>query len=252
MLNIYDCRILLVDDEAVLRKMVKEILQKEGFRHVITAGSLKEARSLLRSEKPEGILLDVMLPDGDGFSLMREIRAVSPVPVLFLSARDEDENRLLGLGLGADDYITKPFLPKELTLRLRAVLTRAYFPVTMQKQEKPVFYLGSTKIDLNSGLVRSEKGEFTLTAKEYILIEKLYENKGNIVTGDCLCRAAWGDELYGYENTLMVHIRRLREKIEAQPSNPQYLLTVRGLGYKMNVKESDAAKYHGGCDENFI
>lgn len=233
MRNIFDCKLLIVDDEPELSRMVNKILRREGFTKVISAGDCQQARKLFTSETPDGVILDVSLPDGDGFSLMREFRAVSAVPVLFLSARDEDENRLLGLGLGADDYITKPFLPRELTLRLRAVLTRAYFPVVLKQTEKPIFHLGETEVDLNSGAVTNNKGQLTLTAKEFALLEKLYENQGNIVTGDSLCRAAWGDDLYGYENTLMVHIRRLREKIEPEPSAPRYLLTVRGLGYKL-------------------
>lgn len=235
---ITDCRILLVDDEPELREMVVNILKSDGFRYVETAASCGEARRGFAALPPDGVILDVMLPDGDGFSLLREFRAASPLPVLFLSARDEDENRLLGLGLGADDYITKPFLPRELTLRLRAVLGRTYFPSTAQTQkEKPVFRLGDAEIDLNKGVVRSPEREQTLTAKEFILLEKLYANRGNIVTGDSLCRAAWGDALYGYENTLMVHIRRLREKIEPEPSSPRYLLTVRGLGYRLQTEE---------------
>ncbi|WP_077610005.1 response regulator transcription factor [Clostridium sp. Marseille-P2415] len=231
--DIFDCRLLLVDDEPKLRKMVIDILKQSGFYKIFSAGDCREARWLFASEKPDGVILDVSLPDGDGFSLMREFRAISSVPVLFLSARDEDESRLLGLGLGADDYITKPFLPKELTLRLHAVLNRTYFPAILNQKEKPVFYLGETKIDLNSGTATSPNNSFTLTAKEYALLEKLYENREKIVTGDSLCLAAWGDTLYGYENTLMVHIRRLREKIEPEPSSPQFLMTVRGLGYKL-------------------
>ncbi len=231
--DIFDCKLLIVDDEPELFRMVTEILRREGFKRIISASGCKEARRIFALEKPEGVILDVSLPDGDGFSLMREFRAISAVPVLFLSARDEDEDRLLGLGLGADDYITKPFLPRELTLRLCAVLNRAYFPVVLKQNAKPVFCLGETRIDLNSGAVITGKGQLTLTAKEFTLLEKLYENRGNIVTGDSLCRAAWGDDLYGYENTLMVHIRRLREKIEPEPSSPHYLLTVRGLGYKL-------------------
>lgn len=233
MKDIYSCKILIVDDEHELCKMVDEILKREGFTRILSAHNCREAETLFTSEKPDAVLLDVSLPDGDGFSLMREFRKISPAPVLFLSARDEDENRLLGLGLGADDYITKPFLPRELVLRLKAVLSRSYFSIELKKNAKPVFRLGDKKIDLNSGTVESKNMTVTLTAKEFTLLEKLYENKGNIVTGDSLCRSAWGDGLYGYENTLMVHIRRLREKIEPQPSSPQYLLTVRGLGYKL-------------------
>lgn len=233
MKDIYSCKLLIVDDEPELRTMVIKILRQAGFLHLIAAADCKQARQLFSSEHPDGILLDVMLPDGDGFSLIREFRLSSPVPVLFLSARDEDENRLLGLGLGADDYITKPFLPRELILRLQAVLSRAYFPIISTQTLKPVFYLGDTKIDLNSATIETKSGRQMLTAKEFALLNKLYENRGRIVTADSLCRATWGDDLYGYENTLMVHIRRLREKIEPEPSCPRYLLTVRGLGYKL-------------------
>ncbi|WP_425324222.1 response regulator transcription factor [Kineothrix sedimenti] len=231
--NIFECRLLLVDDEPELRKMLKDILQKEGFQKILTASDCKQAMELFQTAKPDGVILDVSLPDGDGFSLMRDFRSISPAPVLFLSARDEDENRLLGLGLGADDYITKPFLPRELLLRLKGVLNRTYFPVSVRQIEKPVFRLGETEVNLNSATVNHKGKLMTLTAKEFVLIEKLYENRDSIVTGDSLCRAAWGDDLYGYENTLMVHIRRLREKIEPEPSSPCYLLTVRGLGYKL-------------------
>ncbi|MGC6173549.1 response regulator transcription factor [Lacrimispora sp. 38-1] len=231
--DIFDCRLLLVDDEPELRRMVGNILKQSGFKKITFAENCSQARLLFTSEKPDGVILDVSLPDGDGFTLMREFRSLSAAPVLFLSARDEDENRLLGLGLGADDYITKPFLPRELILRLHAVLNRTYFPAVLNRKEKPVFHLGKTKIDFNSGTIASAKGTFTLTAKEYALLEKLYDNREKIVTGDSLCLAAWGDPLYGYENTLMVHIRRLREKIEPEPSDPEFLITVRGLGYKL-------------------
>lgn len=233
MKHIYDSKLLIVDDEPVLQKMVIELLKQNGFYKIISAGTCQEARRQFEMEKPDAILLDVSLPDGDGFNLMREFRFTSSVPVLFLSARDEDENRLLGLGLGADDYITKPFLPRELILRLSAVLNRTYFPSTLLKEEKPVFTLGDSTIDFNKASISSPRCNYTLTAKEFALLEKLYENKEKIVTGDSLCQAAWGDNLYGYENTLMVHIRRLREKIEPNPSSPCFLLTVRGIGYQL-------------------
>ena len=178
----------------------------------------------LRAVRPDLDVLDVMLPDGDGFSLLQQMRAVSPLPVIFLTARGEDEDRLIGLGMGADDYLVKPFLPKELTLRITAILRRVYVPI--QQEQLPVFALGNRTIDLGASLVQALDGrEWTLTAKELALLKKLYENRNRIVTSDSLCQAAWGDDLYGYENTLMVHIRRMREKLEEDPSHPQYLLT---------------------------
>jgi DNA-binding response OmpR family regulator len=232
--TIFDCKILIVDDEPELCRMVTDILQREGFRHILSASNCREARQSLSKDRPDCVILDVTLPDGDGFMLLREMRADSSAPVLFLSARDEDQNRLLGLGLGADDYITKPFLPLELILRLKAVLNRTYFPLEQTGPQERIFYLGDAQIDLESGTITRNDGEqITLTAKEFAFIEKLYENTGKIVTIENLCHAAWGDNVYRYENSLMVHIRRLREKIEADPSTPRYLLTVRGLGYKL-------------------
>lgn len=231
--NIKDCKILIVDDELSLLEMVKDIMIKEGFHEVYTASNCNRAIEQLKLVQPHVIILDVMLPDGDGFSLMQKFRETSMMPVLFLSARDEDENRLLGLGLGADDYMTKPFLPRELILRLSTILRRTYFPAVVQPKGKPTFHLGDIFVDMNKGIITKQGEELTLTAKEFALLDKLYSNKGHIVTIDALCRAAWDDNLFGYENTLMVHIRRLREKIEAEPSHPKYLLTVRGLGYKL-------------------
>ena len=231
--DIHECKLLIVDDEPELQKMVKDILQNEGYQNLTTARDCKQARQFFSQLNPDCVILDVMLTDGDGFTLMREFRAMSAAPVLFLSARDEDENRLLGLGLGADDYITKPFLPRELILRLQAILNRAYFPAVLKKAAQPVFHFADTEIDLSSGVIRKMDVEYTLTAKEFLLLEKLMENMGKIVTSDNLCHAVWGENLFRYENTLMVHIRHLREKIEPDPSHPQYLLTVRGLGYKL-------------------
>lgn len=239
---IYDSDILLVDDNAQLRQMVKDILKKEGFLHIETASNCQECRERCSRRMPDLIILDIGLPDGDGFSLMNEIRARSCVPVLFLSARDEDSDRLLGLGLGADDYMTKPFLPRELVLRLSAILKRTYFPPGMEsRQQEEVLVLGSRIVDFGEGIVRcadsgAERGGVPirkLTAKEITILRKLNENRGRIVTFDALSQALWGEFYYGYENSLMVHIRRLREKIEENPSQPRYLTTARGLGYKL-------------------
>ncbi len=220
-------KILLVDDEPALRHMVRDILLAEQYI-VFTAATCAEGAAVATAERPDAVLLDVMLPDGDGFSLFQRLRQERDVPVLFLSARDEDEARLRGLGLGADDYITKPFLPKELCLRLAAVLRRVYG----QKQTSTLT-LGRRTIDWGTGTVSGGAQPVSLTAKEYALLHKLWCNRGNIVTIDALCAALWEGTLVGYENTLMVHIRRLREKIEDDPSHPRYLLTVRGLGYRL-------------------
>lgn len=229
-------RILIVDDEPALQRMVREILIQAGYE-TDSALSCAQARALFSTAAPDAVLLDVMLPDGDGFSLFGQLRQLRDVPVLFLSARDEDEARLRGLGLGADDYITKPFLPRELILRLTAVLRRTYCNTLQEPQQEDTAQLGQTTIHWGSGTVTTPHGQQTLTAKEFALLKKLWENNGNIVTTDSLCQAVWHDDAFGYENTLMVHIRRLREKIEPEPSHPQYLLTVRGLGYKLVRKE---------------
>ena len=223
-------RILIVDDEPALQSLVGEILAGDGYE-TETVGTCAQALERFRTAPADAVLLDVMLPDGDGFSLLGQLREVRDVPVLFLSARDEDAARLHGLGLGADDYITKPFLPQELLLRLRAVLRRVY------RQEPDTARLGETEIFWGKGTVRRSGEETALTAKEFALLKKLWEARGNIVTIDALCETLWDGPLVGYENTLMVHIRRLREKIEADPSHPKHLLTVRGLGYRL-VREA--------------
>nr|WP_320024041.1 response regulator transcription factor [uncultured Acetobacterium sp.] len=238
MKTIFDAKLLVVDDEPEIINLLKTILHQAGFTQVISAENCQQARALFALEKPDGVIFDVTLPDGDGFSLMQELRQQSNVPMLFLSARDEDENRLLGLGLGADDYITKPFLPRELVLRLSGILRRVYQPLQTQPLAEECLVLGTVTVNFKSGIVQTGDGEKNLTAKEHALLKKLWENQGNIVTADSLCRSAWDDDLYGYENTLMVHIRRLREKIEVDPSQPQYLLTIRGMGYKL-AKESN-------------
>lgn len=231
--HIYECRILIVDDNEELRAMLSQILKKEGFGHLYTAANCQEARVALKTAPPDFIILDVMLPDGDGFSLFQEIRMVTDVPILFLSARDEDNDRLLGLGLGADDYLTKPFLPKELILRISAIIRRTYLSGHLSQSSSPDLILGTHTVHFDSGIVVSPDGEAALTAKELLILKKLYENRGKIVTFDALCDAVWGDGYYTYENTLMVHIRRLREKIEEIPSSPKYLTTARGIGYRL-------------------
>lgn len=220
-------KILIVDDEDGLLEMVTSILEQDGFKAVQTAGTVAEALKQCREWKPELAILDVMLPDGNGFSLFEKMRTFTQVPVLFLTACGEDEDKLKGLGLGADDYMTKPFLAKELLLRVGIILRHYY------KKENPVVQLAGSQIDFECAEVIKNGEHFPLTAKEHNILSALCRNAGKIVTIDQLCEAAWGDNPYGYENSLMTHIRRIREKIEINPSKPVSLITVKGLGYKL-------------------
>lgn len=231
-------RILLVDDEPELRDMVVSILTEAGFTQIRTAGSVREAMTAAGVFQPELAILDVMLPDGDGFRLMEQLKATADYPILFLTARGEDEDKFRGFGLGADDYMVKPFLPKELVFRITAILRRTY------KDENPLVALQYCEIDFERAQILRRNGQtgeeacIPLTAKEHAILLALCRNAGRIVTIDALCEAAWGDNPYGYENSLMAHIRRIREKIEKTPSKPTSLITVKGLGYKLITEGS--------------
>ncbi len=224
-------KILLVDDEPELRKLVLDILSDDGFSNIIDAGTVQTGLDSARQEKPDLAILDVMLPDGDGFSLMKNLRAFTNIPVIFLTAKDEAADKLAGLGLGADDYVVKPFLPQELLLRVHAVLRRCY------KADSPLLELEGCTIDFSRAEVHKNGMIVALTAKEHTLLETLSRSEGRIVSIDALCEALWGDNPFGYENSLNAHIRRIREKIETDPSKPVSLITVKGLGYKLNARK---------------
>lgn len=223
-------RILLVDDEQELTDMVVSILNEDGFQNIQTAKTVREAVLISKTNEPELAILDVMLPDGNGFELMEQLKSSSDYPVLFLTARGEDEDKFRGFGLGADDYMVKPFLPKELLYRVNAILRRSY------KNENPLVKLSNSEIDFDRAEVIKSGEHIPLTAKEHDILSALYRNAGRIVTIDALCEAAWGDNPFGYENSLMAHIRRIREKIEVNPSQPTSLITMKGLGYKLIVE----------------
>lgn len=226
-----DKKILLVDDEADLLRMVSDILTDDGFSNIVTAATVRESIEVCKKEKPDLAILDVMLPDGDGFSLMCQIREFTEIPIIFLTAKDENADKLAGLGLGADDYIVKPFLPQELLLRVYAVLRRCY------KEETSLVQLEGSTIDFERAEANRDGQSIPLTAKEYTLLETLARNEGKIVTIDTLCEALWGDNPFGYENSLNAHVRRIREKIETDPSRPRSLITVKGLGYKLIIRK---------------
>lgn len=235
MQTIQDAKILIVDDSRELRNLLTEELGSAGYRHLSSADSVKAARQAIEEDMPELVILDINLPDGDGFSLFREIQGSSDVPILFLSARDADSDRLFGLGLGADDYMVKPFLMQELLLRLSGILRRFY---RGQLQRETVLRLGDYTVDFGDATVATPAGTVSLTATERTILQKLLDNRGRIVTYDALCEAVWGGDYYGYENSLNVHIRHLREKVETQPSQPKWILTARGLGYKLSKEAS--------------
>ncbi len=223
--------ILLVDDDRELLELLRSVFERAGYRRLLTAVSGREALELWREKKPDLIVLDVMMPGMDGFSVLREIRRGSRVPVLMLSARSEAEDRIAGLECGADDYLPKPFLPKELLLRVGAILWRAY------PERHGTAKLAAATVDLERAEVRRGEERLPLTARELLLFEKLYENAGRIVTTGILCETVCGEFWQGYETTLSTHIRHLREKIEEHPSKPVSLVTVKGLGYRLNLKE---------------
>ncbi|NPD31354.1 response regulator transcription factor [Eggerthellaceae bacterium zg-1084] len=229
--------VVLVDDDPALREMVGAIFAQQGFRTVTAFAAPTDALAYCREARSRGeevhlLVLDVMMPLMNGLDLLERIRLVpgmEKVPAVFLTARDEPYDRIQGLGLGADDYIAKPFLPQELMLRVLAVLRRCY------AQESPELDLGFCTVSLDTAEVTRPDGVVALTAKERAILATLAQNRGRIVTIDSLSLACWGDS-FGYENSLMAHVRRLREKIERDPSAPEALVTVRGLGYKLTLR----------------
>lgn len=227
-----DKPILIVDDEIDLLTMIRSIFEHAGFTQIMTAFSGESALQLLVQKMPAMVILDVMMPGMDGFELLKKIREVSKIPILMLTAKGEAEDKFTGFELGADDYLVKPFLPKELLLRVKAILKRAY------PEENRIVELNASSVDLDKAEVHRGETVTALTAKEYTIFLKLSENAGRIVTIGSLCQTACGEIWQGYETTLMTHIRHLREKIEANPSKPISLITVKGLGYKLIVKEA--------------
>ena len=225
-----DRAILLVDDETDLLEMLQSIFQRGGYTRILTAASGNAALRIWKEAKPSMIILDVMMPGMDGIAVLKEIRRTSRIPVLMLTARGEAEDRIAGFEGGADDYLPKPFLPKELLLRVQAIMSRAY-----PEKERRI-YLEAATIDLDKAEGWRGEKPFSLTAKELQLIEKLYENAGRIVTTGSLCETVCGEFWQGYETTLSTHIRHLREKIEQNPSKPVSLITVKGLGYRLYLK----------------
>lgn len=219
-------KILLVEDDSQIAAYLGELLRAEGFDTQI-AGSKKEASECLLIQAFDLVLLDVSLPDGNGFSICAEIKKEYEIPVIFLTASGDEYSVVAGLDMGADDYIAKPFRPRELISRIRSVLRRC-------KKEQRILSCGDLKVNVSSATVTKGEKELFLSALEYRLLLILLQNKGQILTRNQLLEEIWdASGEYVNDNTLSVYMKRLREKIEENPQSPRLLHTIRGIGYRM-------------------
>jgi two-component system response regulator RegX3 len=222
--------VLVVDDEPIVREVVVRYLRRAGFR-TLEAGDGDKARALLECDLPGLVVLDVMLPGTDGLELCRWIRSRWDLPVIMLTARGDEADRIVGLELGADDYVTKPFSVRELVSRVRANLRRANPPVLVHDGEETLAG-GPVHMDIARHEV-AVKGELVpFPPKEFELLEALLRRKGRLLTRDFLIEEVWGPDYFGDTKTLDVHVKRLRRKIEEDPHRPAHVVTIRGLGYK--------------------
>ena len=222
-------RVLVVDDDVALADVVCRYLEREGFSVEVAndgASGLERALATL----PDLVVLDLMLPVIDGLEVCRRLRQAAPIPVVMLTARSEEDDRIAGLDLGADDYVTKPFSPRELTARVKAVLRRAANGSVTASSRTPL-RSGEIDVDLVAHEVRVRGGLVALTAKEFDLLVQLMANPRRAFRREELLEAVWG-WTFGDTSTVTVHIRRLREKVEVVPSDPKHLCTVRGVGYR--------------------
>ncbi|MCU0501495.1 MAG: response regulator transcription factor [Anaerolineae bacterium] len=220
-------RILIVEDDATLREMLSLNLRAAGYQ-VLEAGDGAAALDLARSAAPDLVLLDLMLPELDGLTVCRSLRHASDVPIMILTARSGELDKIVGLESGADDYLTKPFSLGELHARLRALLRRA----GSQRGTSEELRSGNVTLNLISRRATVGGADVALSPKEFSLLAELMRNQGAVLTRDLLLSRVWGQDFYGDAHTLDVHVRWLREKIEADPANPARIITVRGIGYR--------------------
>lgn len=223
-------RVLVVEDEPSLAESVRYALEVEGF-DVVTAATGREAIESARVCNPALILLDLMLPESSGLDVCRQLRTESDVPIVIVTARDSEADKVAGLELGADDYVTKPFSMRELVARVRAHIRRSFRAGTFADANE-VLRGGPIELDVTAHEVRVAGAPVALRPKEFDVLESLMRRKGRLVTRETLIDEVWGPGYFGDTKTLDVHIKRLRHKVEPDPSHPRYIVTVRGLGYK--------------------
>lgn len=225
--------ILIADDESDIRNLIKIALEENGYT-VLTAQNGKEAWAILAAQNVHLAILDVMMPVLDGFNLLRKIREHSTIPVIFLTARTDDMDKVLGLGLGADDYLAKPFSIAELIARVGAQLRRNNEYLPSSKKASASITYGNLSIDKDKCCAFKNGKPMELGAKEYKLLLHFMENPERVFTKQQLYQAVWDEAFYFDDNTVMVHISRIRSRIEDNPQNPRYLKTIRGIGYKFH------------------
>ncbi len=223
-------RVVIVEDESALAESVKFALESEGFE-VVTASTGSEGLEKVRTWHPSLVLLDVMLPDSSGLDVCRKIRSESDVPIIMITARDSESDKVAGLELGADDYVTKPFSVRELVARCRAMVRRSD-RMGPFAEAKEVLRGGPVELDIDAHEVRVNGERVELRPKEFDLLESLIRRRGRLASREILIEEVWGPSYFGDTKTLDVHIKRLRSKIGDVPSRPELILTVRGLGYK--------------------
>lgn len=226
-------KILIVDDERNIVDILKYNFKKEGFM-TVEAYDGEQAVEMALSHKPDLILLDIMLPKMDGFSVCKKLRQTISTPILMLTAKEEEVDKVLGLELGADDYITKPFSPRELMARVKANLRRSAMDELTTTSSGNIITSGSLYIDIDRYEVKRDEQTIELTLREFELVKFLALQQSQIFTRETLLEKVWGYEYYGDVRTVDVTVRRLREKLERDPANPQYIMTKRGVGYYFN------------------
>jgi two-component system OmpR family response regulator len=223
-------KVLIVEDDANLLEALKYNLRKEGYA-VVTAGDGEQALGIARREKPDLLILDVMLPGLNGFEVCRILRKEISVPIIMLTARADEMDKVVGLEIGADDYMTKPFSMRELLARVRAMLRRTKMSEPVKEQE--IIKIGDIEIDIARHRASFAGAVLELSPKEFDLLAFLARNKGLVFTRERLLEKVWGYDFAGDTRTVDVHVRWLRKKIETDPARPGYLVTVRGTGYKL-------------------
>jgi len=223
-------RVLIVEDEPALADSIRYGLEREGFECTVLGDGLR-AVDFVRSWRPDLVLLDLMLPGMPGTDVCREIRTIGRIPIVMVTAKDTEADKVIGLELGADDYITKPFSMRELIARVRAVLRRA--GVVTEVADRPTALAGGpVAMDTERHEVVVRGSVVEMPPKEFALLESLLRRSGKLMTRESLIAQVWGEDYYGDTRTLDVHVKRLRAKIETDPRNPEHLITVRGLGYR--------------------